>query len=206
MKITNMRLDNPNGRLLTRQEIAAVLGDLERAIYRAGFVSNVREISKSGVNIAVSGKTFKINPKFHGYNARVGYYDGRGVVVQKASETGYVKTDIPTWEQRVEFNHLINDVLDKHNVSADVRSTGNFIVRSRETGAVRDWKWGSNIAGNLILPLDEAQKIFSKDVLKSRIEGVGFRENHERRRPTYAQLDIVTIPYTPPFMTRESAS
>lgn len=111
--------------------------DLERTLARrlekAGFMTRVEAKTRSCLKIGLHRASFRINKAKLGSNARVQYQYGR-------SKKGYVRTDVPTWEQRVEFNDIVNDVFDRFKLSARIKS-GIFSIRDRKTGRFGEDMW-----------------------------------------------------------------
>lgn len=119
MKITSLK--NKDGSKLSGDQYFSLMTELEHAIKDAGFVT---DISKQDAAIHLSNSKFSlftIDLKKLPYNARIGR-------AQDHSIKGYVRTSVPTWNQRVQFNNILNMVLDKHEISANIRS-GIFAIR-----------------------------------------------------------------------------
>lgn len=129
MKLTKIR--NQDGSKLHGSDMAALAQHIQHAIERMGFISSVR-VENGGINISNHGNSFVIDVNKLGYNARVNDY------TIKACKAGYKRTNTPTWTQREEFNHAVNNVLDAGKYRANIKS-GDFIVRSYDAGRVNQW-------------------------------------------------------------------
>lgn len=112
MKITKMRIkgQKPGG-----LKMNDVLVELKHRFDRAGFQTNVGVISDSGIKIGLWMRTFILDTTKHELNLQCNPYQ------QKL-------TKLPNWDQRVKFNDIVNSVLNKFKVSANVKS-GPFIIR-----------------------------------------------------------------------------
>lgn len=107
---------------------------LKKAMTKQGFISNAAALSRTGMKIGLRMCSFRIDTTKHGYN------EDRGRI-GSSCKAGYKRTSIPTWEQREEFNHMVNDCFDKLKLSAKIKS-GPFVVRN----GVRVNEWNPNDA------------------------------------------------------------
>jgi len=148
MRATNIRIA---GKKPTREELAHVADMLRGAYLLAGYVTDV-EIRGAALTISSGMGQFRVDTDRLGYNARLPRDSWHGFGGQGNTIRGYARTDVPTWEQRVEFNNLTNGVLDALNVSATIRS-GPFTVRSARDGAVTSWDRYAYPAAMDIVPL-----------------------------------------------------
>lgn len=108
---------------------------------KAGFITGSHRLTGTAIKIGMHMSSFRINTAKLGHNARVGRtnaYGWHGI----QSPKGYKRTNVPTWEQREDFNHLVNDVFDKFGLVATITS-GNYTVRTR-SGRVNDWNYGGD--------------------------------------------------------------
>lgn len=120
MKITSMRA--AHGMHLSCGKFASLMNSIECMMNKAGFLTEVSQLTKSSIKVGMRMKCFTIDTNKHGYNARFGTY------VQ--TKTGYRRTNIPTWKQRVAFNNILNDILDNFGVSCNIKS-GMFTIRDK---------------------------------------------------------------------------
>ncbi len=104
---------------------------LQYEITKAGYISDVTIMNTSRIDIGLHMCSFRVNTKVHGYNARYNPH-----MTYKA---GYKRTSTPTWEQRVDFNNIVNAVLNKYKVSCNVTS-GDFIIR-QGTKVFTEYDW-----------------------------------------------------------------
>ncbi len=108
---------------------------------KAGFITGSHRLTGSAIKIGLHMSSFRIDTAKLGHNARVGRtsaYGWHGIQCPK----GYKRTNVPTWEQREDFNHLVNDVFDKFGLVATITS-GNYTVRTR-SGRVNQWAYGGD--------------------------------------------------------------
>lgn len=124
MKITKLRYHNqiPSTDLVL---------DLERTLRRrlasAGFITEVNALTRTSMKIGLRMRSFKIDRAMHNRNLR------------HNPHLPSVLTDSPTWAQRVEFNNIVNNVLDKFCLSANVRSGLFTIRRGVKCMTEQDW-------------------------------------------------------------------
>jgi hypothetical protein len=82
------------------------------------------------------------------------------------SVAGWKRTNIPTWDQRVEFNNIVNEVFDSHSATANIKS-GVFTVRTVEDGAWNEGHWSAQIPDGVdiyaIVPLTEDMEDEAKE-------------------------------------------
>jgi hypothetical protein len=138
-----------------------------------GFVTDANVRKGSTIHVGIHSRSFRVNTAMLGHNARLGRATAGGYYFHEKSPKGYKRTDVPTWEQRKSFNHLVNDVLDKLNWSANVVS-GNYTVRTRKGGRVNSWYPGgdrgsggySGDSAHDIVPESEARETCDSDRLE----------------------------------------
>lgn len=124
MRITSIRI---KGTKPTSGQLFDIMEALRRAFKRAGFVTGLEVKSSTALKIGLHMCSFRIDRAMHDRNLRHNPY------------TGTKLTDIPTWDQRVEFNNIVNCVLTRFKVSARVTS-GPFLIRDGFTHMTeRDW-------------------------------------------------------------------
>jgi hypothetical protein len=111
--------------------ILALEKALKTAFTKSGFISDAKADSRVAMKIGLHMRSFRIDVSKLGHNRDYGYVGLR-------CKAGYKLTDSPTWSQREDFNHLVNDVFDRFKLSAQIKS-GTFVVRSKSTGRVYQW-------------------------------------------------------------------
>ena len=129
MRITYMR-DKATGKVLSDTEVNNIVERISNNLTHLGFNTGVYAESATTVKIGLHMKCFTIDTVKLGYNARMDH--------RSRSIKGFARTNIPTWEQREDFNHAVNDVLDAFGVSANIKS-GEYKVRCRTDGRVDYW-------------------------------------------------------------------
>lgn len=123
MKATFIKQNNKRP---TQEVLNKLVKTIESKALRLGFRTFARVESLSGIHIGHHRDTFSILPEALGHNVRYPYQpDG----------LPWKRTRKPTWDQRVQFNNLINDIFDELKLTARIVS-GTFIVRTRENGRV----------------------------------------------------------------------
>jgi hypothetical protein len=124
MKITSIRV---KGQLPSTDLILEIERTLRRRFARAGFITQVAAQTRSCIKIGLHMRSFKLDLTKHDRNLRHNPHLGAKL------------TDTPTWQQRVEFNNIVNSVLNKFRVSANVKS-GPFTIRAgRQVFTESDW-------------------------------------------------------------------
>jgi hypothetical protein len=136
MRATNIRIA---GKKPTREQLKDVVCMLNDAYQSAGYLTGV-EISGAAVLISSGLGQFRVDTDKLGHNARFRRW---GSPVR-----GYVRTDVPTWEQRVDFNNITNRVFDAMDATATIRS-GPFTVRDRD-GAHTWWDRNAYPAADIV--------------------------------------------------------
>lgn len=129
MKITKLRL---NGKKLDGHELTSLMNSLQRSLTKAGFMTDVSILNSSSIRIGQHMRSFSINVDKLGYNAQINNF------TISRTKKGFKRTNVPTWGQREQFNHIINDVLDRFQYTGNIKS-GEYIVRD-ETGRVEGWE------------------------------------------------------------------
>ncbi len=131
MKVTRIR--TKKNELPSTDQLLKLEKRLNKAFQKAGFITKVTlGDSRSNMKIGLHMASFKVDVNKIGHNAMVGKY--------KKSPKGYVRTNTPTWEQRVEFNDIVNDCFNKSKLSARITS-GKFLVRDLKQGAMDEQHW-----------------------------------------------------------------
>lgn len=133
MRATGIRFNKKNGGGKPTERylddiVEIIIGEADRK----GFRTEGTRLTGSAIKIGLRMSSFRIDTEMRGYNARIGRH--------VASPKGYKRTDVPTWEQRVEFNNLINSVFDRFGLVANIKS-GCFTVRDKVKGANDEYDW-----------------------------------------------------------------
>ena len=160
MKISNLR--KLGGSVLSEIEMKNLVQGLNITLIRAGYLTHVTAVTVGGINIANGTTTFRVDTSLLGYNARFGMFLGNNTVVCKGAQASYTRTNLGTFQQKKHFNKLVNAVLDAKGYTADIRAGNNFAVRSRDTGAVKEWVWENDTQGVLVIPVMEAERILKE--------------------------------------------
>lgn len=126
MKITRMK---QNGKTLTTEVMQNVQSLLQIKLENEGFITDVR-LSEGKIGIHM--RCFSIDVDKLGHNAQV------STTTQISYKKGSKRTNSPTWTQREEFNHIINNVFDYFGLSAKIVS-GEYSIRDHITGRVNSW-------------------------------------------------------------------
>lgn len=129
MKVTKIR--DLKGNKVNEFLVVDVANYIQSEIDKAGFISHASATGPTSMHIGIHMGSFRIDPNMLGYNARLNNN-------WQKSPKGYKRTSVPTWEQRVEFNHIINNAFDKFKLKARIMS-GEYLVRSFETGRKNSW-------------------------------------------------------------------
>lgn len=128
MRATCIRMIS--GKRLSLHSFNKLRLELQRQFAKAGFETNIYMISSCSIKIGLHMKSFTIDPNILGYNAKVGRYVN--------SPKGYKRTTTPLWEQREDFNHIVNDAFDKFGLQANIKS-GYYKVRTVKGGRIDEW-------------------------------------------------------------------
>ena len=129
MKITKIQKNNDK---LSQDDLQALATELQYTLFRAGFRTNAKVVNSSRIDLGLHMKSFVIDINKLGYNARYSPYC--------SSKKGFRRTSSPTWDQRVEYNNLVNEVLTKWAISANVKS-GEFTIRQgKDELTEKDWQ------------------------------------------------------------------
>lgn len=132
MRITGMRIEGAKPDLNT---LMRIVSKLEQRFKQAGFETCVEQVSSTSIHIGLNMRTFTIDVAKLGYNADRGQWAG------SRCKAGYKRTRTPTWDQRVQFNDIVNEVLNQYSVVCSVRS-GEYVVRTRGRAySESDWDY-----------------------------------------------------------------
>lgn len=166
MRLTRIRR---NGKKLTETEMADLIKKLDKAILEKHFETDVFRVNSSRIDIKKQheSKHFTVNQHALGYNARVSRWS--------TPIKGYTRTNLPTWAQRVEFNNVVNMVLNEENISCKVVS-GPFVIRYGQKNYDRkDWayqqpSWYSNNVYELTQEMIENGKELEREHRRQRYQ------------------------------------
>lgn len=112
MKITNIRISKAKP---TSVQLVSIVVELRKRFAKAGFETGVEQLTSTSISIGLHMRSFQLDLSKHDRNLY-------------RSRCGDKLTNLPTWDQRVEFNDIVNAVLSKAKASATVRS-GPFTIR-----------------------------------------------------------------------------
>lgn len=124
MLITKIRIKNEFPENIDLQILVA---QLEYRFARAGFITKVYIRNSSSIKIGLWMQTFKLDISKHDRNLRYNPYQVK-------------LTSSPNWDQRVKFNKIVNVVLNKWKVSANVKSGPFTIRKGKEVMDEYDWE------------------------------------------------------------------
>lgn len=122
MKLTKIRV---KGKMPNKRQISTLINQLERRFKNTGYITEMYQINSTSIKIGYK-QCFKIDLSKHPYN-------------MQHSPGSRRRTRLPNWEQRVDFNNIINNCLDEYRVSANIKSM-MFIIREGEIRKTEtDW-------------------------------------------------------------------
>lgn len=140
-----------------------------------GFITEASLVNSSSIKIGLHMSSFRVDTAKLGHNARVGRQTHLCAYFKSDSPKGYKRTDVPTWEQRVQFNDIVNDMFDAYGLMATIRS-GAYVVRTRD-GRRAEWDWAheGDSSGNwscdaqrdIIMSEAEARELLDSDRLEA---------------------------------------
>lgn len=163
MKLTKIRTNQ--NEIPSNKILVSIINDINTQFKGKGFITEVSIINKTSIRIGQHMRSFSLDLSIHDRNLQCNPH-----LVPKL-------TNLPTWEQRVVFNNVINNVLNKHNISCNIKS-GPFIIRKGSHSMTEnDWLDQrpeyllANIAkGFEIIMLDVSEKEFIKNRNKERYQ------------------------------------
>lgn len=182
MKITKMRI---KGKKLNSDEIQVIVFSLRARLGRAGYVTNVESLTETSIKVGMHMASFRIDTTVHDRN------------LYHTPHAEPKLTNLPTWEQRVDFNNIVNAVLNKFKVSANVKS-GDYTVRKGDVSMTEtDWNAqmpeGQRYAfaqGRFIEAIDEKSFLEKRRVKRNELA----RSRRAQARVATAQ-DSQTLPF-----------
>ena len=152
MKLTKIR-DN-QGNILSKENLEFIGNRLVFLLSEAGFITESFVINSSRIDLKTEKKSFKIDVEKLGYNARLSPFGNY--------KAGYRRTSTPTWNQRVEYNNIINEHLDLLQLSCNIKSAHYVIRQGNETfdeldweNQKKDWEWQNESRGFKVVSIDE---------------------------------------------------
>lgn len=132
MRINKMR--DKEGKKWESATLRGIAFSLKRDLNHAGFITDVYVVNGTSIHIGMHMCSFRICTTKLGYNARINHFS------ITRTKKGYVRTSTPTWGQREQFNHIVNNRLDGLGVKANIKS-GDYTIRSYDNGRVNEWNF-----------------------------------------------------------------
>lgn len=169
MKITRIR--DKDNKKLDRHVLEQIAKELELKAAMLGFI-HYAYVDGSSIRTGINSKSFVINTGMLGHNGRVGRFVD--------SVKGYKRTNLPTWEQRVAMNHLVNDVLDSYEVSANVKS-GNYIVRTSSGDRVSSWPDGGQLGKHFYGAFGRSDEILTEKDAREAMQSDKLEAEHKAK-------------------------
>lgn len=118
-------------KLLTTQELTLLCEQIVLAQARAGYITEAQIKTTGAIRIGLHMKCFVVDVKRLGYNAVIASH--------VKSIKGYKRSNMPLWDQREEFNHIVNKIFDRWELQAHIKS-GYYTVRTIKLGAIKEWE------------------------------------------------------------------
>jgi hypothetical protein len=141
-----------NGKRIPSSEAHQLARNIGQTMLSVGFYTEPTVTEDGCLKLTVGRMAcFQVIPERLGYNAKVGRY--------VTSPKGYKRTRTPLWEQRVRFNHLLNDCLDAAGITCAIKSGGVFTVRTIQSGRVDSWDNPAEYGLNCAELMPEAEAI-----------------------------------------------
>lgn len=134
MRFTDIRR---NKRKLTKSSLNRLARCLQSQVQNEGFVAWSRVVNSSRIDLSNSGCSFTINLNKLPYNARWTKWTIEAFKEGHLKKP-FIRTTTPTWEQRKDYNHLVNILLDRLKITCRVVS-GPYEVRCKQWGRVNSW-------------------------------------------------------------------
>lgn len=131
MKITFIR--DKQGSKITSERLDRMACYIERSMEAIGFETKAIVKNSSRIDLTLGGSCFRIIPEKLGYNASYTPFSG------SQYKLGYKRTRVPTWDQRVEFNNMLNKILDNYEVSANIKAMELIIRQGTKSYNENDW-------------------------------------------------------------------
>lgn len=118
MKFTKIR--NRFNEKLNETSLQVLSIELLKKLNEAGFITDWHIVNSQSIKLGMHSKSFTVDVKRLGYNARYNPFS--------RTKLGYTRTSTPTWDQRVQFNDIVNSVLNEFGITCNVKS-GPFTIR-----------------------------------------------------------------------------
>ena len=116
-----------NGIKLDIMNLEPLGQDIVNILESKGFITKY-SINNGKLKVGMHMKSFVINAKKLGYNSRYSPYKDKPH-----------RTSTPSWEQRVEYNDTINDIMDQYGLEAVIKNSV-FIIRDKQGRKTeQDW-------------------------------------------------------------------
>lgn len=135
--------------------------ELVTTLAKKGFVTGIDILSETSFKLGLHGRSFNVNIKKIGANLRRDH--------SRKSITGWKRTNVPTWDQRVEYNQTVQELFDKYNLSAKITS-GQIVVRDGVENLTES-DWNSTVhadSKDTIQPMYDAYVTEEKEARKAR--------------------------------------
>lgn len=137
MRATKIR-SIETGKKISKSELQTLCEYIFSKAQCMGFLTSTEVLNGSSIKIGIHMGTFRIDTDMLGHNARISRFCD--------SPKGYKRTNVPTWDQRVEFNNLVNKAFDTYGLKANIIS-GNYTVRTFDGGGETSWPSGGDRGG-----------------------------------------------------------
>lgn len=124
MKLTKIRFKGMKPR---QKQLQHLIREIQLQMKRLGFEVFGEILNSTSIKLSSNKCQFRVIPEIIGHNTRYSPHS-----LSK-------RTRIPSWDQRVDFNNKLNEILNRENVTAKAMS-GPFIIRDgSEAYTERDW-------------------------------------------------------------------
>lgn len=159
MKISKIRI---NGSMPTDQTISALMINLIEELRNVGFITDATQKTSTCIKLGLRMRSFSIDIEKMPHNIQYNPFRPQGKL-----------TNLPTWNQRVEYNNIVNRVLTALGISAKVTS-GEYLVRDGEMELTEsdwndqqpDWMAQNESRGHYVdVPNDRSIELFQKRTL-----------------------------------------
>ena len=159
MKITKMRFKKG---IPSTDLILDIERDLKQRFAKIGFVTNVNTQTRTSIRIGLHMRSFSLDLAKWDRNLQCNPHAAK-------------LTNLPTWDQRVLFNNIVNSVLNKYKVSANVKSGPYIIRQGRDAMTESDWfdqkpEWTrhNEARGYYIESVDEKQYLEDRRIRRNK--------------------------------------
>ena len=172
MKATGIRYKNKQGLSKPSERILEDLCEkILWAMERKGFITNAAVLNSTSIKIGLHMSSFRVNTTKLGHNARTNQFI--------KSPKGYKRTDVPTWDQRVEFNDIVNDLFDSYSLQATIKS-GCYTVRSRQ-GRRSEHDWHHETPMSYHFNADADREILPEADMRERCDSDRLEREHREK-------------------------